>query len=294
VLGVLLSYLAVPKQYLGGTLEGLGSDVVLMSVGQPDDLELFNPSSLWQALESQMQPSLILVLTAPFNPFETAWTRRVREMVYGTGRGSEESPIVRPDNVASVRLSAAGIVLDQQTEQPLAGATVWIDGLAETKTGEDGLFSMTGLPSGPQMLRFRHRGYRAGEAEVRVPPPSRADQVEPIVMALRAMTDREREAETAAMIAERRNVPDILQGGPESLVSLTGTLRFPSGSPAPFVQVRAGGKETLTDADGVYAFFDLPLGQHTVTASLPGIGEVEVTPDVEPAAKPESKTERRK
>lgn len=278
VMGVLLTYLAVPKQYLSGTLEGLNSDSVLLSVAQPSDLETFNPSSLWQALNSPMQPSLILIITAPLNPFETKWMKRVREMVYGTGRGSEQNPILRPDNVTSVQLSVAGIVLDQQTEQPLVGARVWVEGLAETTTDENGLFSLANLPTGLQTVQFRRRGYRVNELPVRVPAPGRSDQVEPVVMALRAMTDREREAETAALIADSRNTPDILQGGPESRASLTGTIRMPSGAPASFVLVRAGGKETLTDVDGVYAFFNLPPGDHAVVATLPGSGETMVSP----------------
>ncbi len=285
VMGVLMTYLAVPRQYLAGSLEGLGSDVVLLSVGQPGDLETFNPSGIWQAVEAQMQPSLILVITAPLNPFETKWTRRVRELVYGTGRGSEQKPIVRPDNVASVQLSVAGIVLDQQTEAPLADVRVWVEGLAETTTDQSGLFSFANLPGGPQTVRFRRRGYRVNELQVRVPPPGRSDQVEPIVMALRGLTDSEREAETAALIGDGRNAPDILQGAPASRVSLTGTVRMPGGGPAAFVLVRAAGRETITDADGVYAFFDLPPGEHAVLAFLPGQDAVVVTPEPETAAK---------
>lgn len=277
VLGVLLTYLAVPSRFLSGTLEGLTNDAVLMSVAQPDDLELFNPSSLWQALESQMQPSLILIITAPFNPFETKWTKRVREMVYGTGRGSEQNAMVRPDNVTNVRLSMAGIVLDQQTEVPLIGVQVEIEELAKAVTDEQGLFSLTNLPTGVHKVRFSRRGYKVGEMDARVPPPGRTDQVEPLVMALHLLSDSEREAETAALAAEARNAPDIINGGRPSLVSLTGTVRLASGAPASFVNVRAAGKETLTDADGVYSFFDLPPGKHRVVATIPGQGDTDIT-----------------
>jgi hypothetical protein len=277
VLGVLLTYLAVPSRFLSGTLEGLTNDAVLMSVAQPDDLELFSPSSLWQALESQMQPSLILVLTAPFNPFETKWTKRVREMVYGTGRGSEQNAMVRPDNVTNVRLSMAGIVLDQQTEVPLTGVQVEVAGLAKAVTDEQGLFSLTNLPTGVHKVFFSRRGYKVGETDARVPPPGRTDQVEPLVMVLHLLSDREREAETAALAAEARNAPDIINGGRPSLVSLTGTVRLASGAPASFVNVRAAGKETLTDADGVYSFFDLPPGKHQVVATIPGQGDTDIT-----------------
>lgn len=282
VLGVLLTYLAIPSHFLEGTLEGLANDAVLLSVAQPDDLELFNPSSLWQAIEAQMRPSLILVITAPFNPFETKWTKRVRELTYGTGRGSEQNPMVRPDSAASVRLSIAGIALDQHTEAPLEGVEVEIEDVAKTTTDSNGLFSMTNLPTGVHKVRFHLRGYKIAESDIRVAPPGRADQVEPIVMALHALTPAEREAETGELAAQARNQPGILNGGRPSAVSLSGTVLLPSGNPAPFVSVQAGGKETLTDAKGVYTFFDLPPGKHKVVAMIPGQGETDVT-DSKPA-----------
>jgi hypothetical protein len=113
--------------------------------------------------------------------------------------------------------------------------------------------------------------------EARVPPPGRTDQVEPLVTALHVLSSREIEAETAALAAEARNASDIINGGPPSRISLTGTVRLASGGPASFVNVRAAGKETLTDADGVYVFFDLPPGKHQVSATIPGLGDTDIT-----------------
>jgi hypothetical protein len=57
---------------------------------------------------------------------------------------------------------------------------------------------------------------------------------------------------------------------------LSGTLRLPDGRPAAFLPVRVGAQQTMTDGEGVYFFINLPPGEHTVVANLPGEGETEI------------------
>lgn len=274
VLGVLLRFLAVPEPYLFGALEGKGPNSIPMMVGQPEHLEMMNPTGLWQALQGQMQPCLILVVTAPCDPFETKWTRLVRELAYGVGNAA--TPDVRPDGVADVRISAAGIVLDQRSEKPLPGVQVSVEGYGEAITGDDGMFSLLNLPPGQRTLRFRLHGYREDELPTIVPPLGRSDQMEPLVMALHSLSPKERETEAGRLAVSLRD-GDWLGDGHAHRAPLTGTVLMADGNPAAYVVVRAGHRETSTDANGVYAFADLPPGDYTVVAVIPGQGETEVT-----------------
>jgi hypothetical protein len=148
VLGVLLRHMAAPEEYLAGLLEGQGRQSLLLAVAQPDHVANADPPALWQALGGRLRPALSLVATAPFNPFETVYTKMVREAVVGLAPGAEtEAP--RSPREMGRRISAAGIVLEQETGQPLAGAEVRVVGRDEqTTTDAQGLFYLVNLPAG--------------------------------------------------------------------------------------------------------------------------------------------------
>ena len=277
VLGVLLRFDAVPIARLAGVLEGLGSNAVLLSVAQPD--QLADPASLWQALGGKMRPALILVVTAPFDAYETRWTKIAREAVLALGQGSTKQDAGRPISLSRVQASVAGIVLDQRTEQPQAGVAVCADGYpGTTQTNDAGFFCLLNITPGDHTLRFQMRGYRPLEQVVTVTPSGRLEEIEPIVIALRAMDDDEMAEETAALANAARNAPQLVEMGRSYQATLTGTLRTPEGEPAAFVPVRVGEQRTATDVDGVYTFFGLPPGDHIVIAEVPGVGDVIVRP----------------
>ncbi|HZP82865.1 MAG TPA: Pvc16 family protein [Chthonomonadaceae bacterium] len=288
VLSVLLRFEAIPAPLLTGALEGLGANAVLLSVAQPDQAS--DPASLWQALGGKMRPALILVVTAPFDVHRTEWTKVAREAVLALVQGSLNQEAGRPIGLSRVQASVAGIVLDQQTEQPQEGVLVQAEGYGEgTRTDDTGFFCLLNLPPGEQTLQFKKRGYRVLETRVTVQASGRLDEIEPMVIALRRMDDDERAEEAAALATAARNVPLLVEMGRSYRATLTGTLRTVDGEPAAYIPVRVGKQRTATDADGVYSFFNLPPGDHTVIAELPGFGEVvvapqEPSPDAPPAA----------
>lgn len=277
VLGVLLRHLAVPREYLAGTLAGLGSDAVPLAVAQPEHRDKMEAAGLWQPRESLLPPGLPLVVTAPFDPFETKWTRVVRELVSTVGQGGAPDAPNRQAAQTTLRASAAGIVVDARTEQRLAGVTVRAAGSDETAvTDAEGFFLLLNLPPGPAILRFEGGGYAHREMSVTVPPPGRLEQMEPVVAALSPLAGADREAWTAGRETEARNAPDLAEAGRVYQASVTGTLRFGDGRPAARILVSAGARQTVTDGGGIYCFFDLPPGEHLIRAVLPGQGEVEV------------------
>jgi hypothetical protein len=178
---------------------------------------------------------------------------------------------------SAARVSAAGIVLDGDTEQPIVGAAVTIAGRPEeTETDERGFFCLINLPPGVHTLLFRKRGFGRAEQRVEAPPPGRVDQVQPTVVALRRLGDSEAAAEASALAEEALNVPALTEGDREYHVSLSGRLRFSDGQTASFIPLRAGRQKTRSDGDGVFYFSDLPRGDRAVFAEVPGRGEVEV------------------
>ena len=276
VLGVLLRYLAAPAKYLVGSLESLGAGTVLLKAarGNPTGQD---PASLWHSLSGKTRPALSLVVTAPFDPFETKWTKVVREAVLAIGQGTSNRSPGRPIDVSDVRVTAAGVVVDAKTEIIVPNVTVGVDGRAETvQTDDRGFFHILNLPPGPNRLAFAKRGYQRQEKELVVPNRGGADSWQPLVLALRPLEDAEQALEDAILAAEARNTPALVESGRQVQVSVTGRLRFFNGRPAAFIPVRAGRKQTVTDADGVYCFFDLPPGNTTVFAQPPGQEEVEV------------------
>ncbi|MDQ2800883.1 MAG: Pvc16 family protein [Armatimonadota bacterium] len=276
-LTVLLRYSAPPARYLAGALPEEGSEALLLAVAQPEHLGHADAPALWQAMGGQMRAALSLVATAAFNPFETRWTRVVREVVLGVGQGTPPHGPQRPLDLSSVRVSAAGVVLDQVREQPLPGVSVEVDGHdAKAASDERGFFSLLNLPPGPRLLRFSRAGYQPQEMTVSVPPPGRPELLEPAVIALQPLDDAARAQQTAARAAGVLSSPALADSGRVYHASLSGTLRLPDGRPAAYIPVRVGAQQTMTDGEGVYFFVNLPPGEHAVIANLPGEGETEV------------------
>jgi hypothetical protein len=277
VLGVLLRYQAAPKKHLTGLLADQGSNALLLAVAQPEHVANADPPALWQALGGRLRPALSLVATAPFDPFETKWTKTVREAVVGLSPGASARRPDRPLQFSGVQVSVAGVVVEHASEQPLAGVAVTVEGREETATTDDrGFFYLANLPGGSHTLRFQRRGYRAEPSSVDTPPSGRPDQLTPLVIGMRAMDDIERAIEEAELAAAARNTPGMGEAGRTSQVSITGRLRWAGGRPAVYIPVRAGRQCTSTDAEGFYCFFDLSPDDRTVTVDLPGYGEVNV------------------
>jgi hypothetical protein len=93
-----------------------------------------DPPALWQALGGRLRPALSLVATAPFDPFETKWTKAVRQALVGCSPGASSRAPGRPLHLSGVQVSTAGVVVDQESEQVLPSVAVTIDGREETTT----------------------------------------------------------------------------------------------------------------------------------------------------------------
>jgi len=232
-LGILLRLPYVPEEYLTGTLEGRGAEGVLLTVVQPDDVAHTDAHNLWRVLGGSLRPSISVVVTTEFDPFETTWTRVVREAVLGIGHGVPPRGPQRPLEMTGVRVSAAGVVTTADGQHAVAGALVSVSGRDERATSDDrGFWFILDLPPGPRKLMFKKRGYREQEVETVCPPPGRPDQLEPMVVMLESLTDSERTVEETLIAQEALNAPGLVEMERVYHVSLVGRLRYPDGRAA--------------------------------------------------------------
>lgn len=276
-LAVFLRAPFAPEDCLANSLEGRGPESVLIQVVQPDDVAHSDPHNLWRVLGGHLRPSVTVVVTTEFDPFETKWTRVVREAVLGIGLGVPPDGPQRPLDVRSVRVSAAGVVTSADGQKPLPAVTVSVVGREERAISDSrGFWHILDLPPGPRKLVFDKRGFRPAEVETVCPPPGRPDQLEPLVVMLESLSDAERAAQEQTLAEAALNAPGLVELERSYRVSVSGRLRYPDGRTASYVPVRVGRHHTTTDIDGVYTFHDLPPGEHQLVADLPGYGEVEV------------------
>lgn len=256
---------------------------VPLTVIQPDHPAYADPAGLWRALGGRLRPAISLVITIPFNPYETKWTQVVREAIFGIGQGLPPDGPRRPLDFSELRVSAAGVVTDADGKNPIPGVLVSVVGRDETAaTDEKGFFYILNLQPGSYQLRLTKRGFREHRISVVAPAPGRQDQLEPFVVGLETQTDPERASDETKSQNELAAAAGLVEAGRKVMVSLSGVLRWTRDAegkenvPAAFIPVRVGHHRTSTDVDGVYCFSNLPAGDHVVIADVPGRGEIEI------------------
>jgi hypothetical protein len=324
VLGVFLRHPTVPLAYL---TPALADDAetrkhgLPLSIVQPEHAAHAEPSALWQALGGRLRPALGLVALATYNPFETRWTRRVREIVLGMGEGTPATHAGNPAGVprrpleeSRVAVSAAGVVTTEDGQSPLVRARVYVlDEHRQNVPGatvhsdERGFWALLNLAPGTYTLCVEATARTPSEQTVQVPPAGRPDQIPLLAVALSPAPAKERQAEITRALAEIPGLQGHLHEERQTEVRVSGTLRYENGSPAAFVPVRLGKRQTQTDRDGFYWFADSPQGwaqseNTALVAHIPGVGEVtlprpeagnapKAKPNVEQKAKSEQEGE---
>jgi hypothetical protein len=280
VLGILFRNPAAPPAYFGGELEGLGANSVNLAVAQPDGEGGINPASVWQSLGGKARPVLGLVVTAPFDPFETKWTKVVREALLGVGQGTNQDGSRRGMELGGVRVSIAGVVVDGGTSAPISNVQIGIEGRRETAiSDEKGFFHFLGIAPGRHTLHFQAIGFEPHQSAVTAPPPGRTDLLEPQIVTLTAlpgkpMSSGEISPELAGLAA--RGIVEVSRLARQSVA---GTLLLADGNPAAYIPVRVnapgtGTQRTITDGRGAYCFFNLPTGDVEIVAEVPNRGDV--------------------
>ena len=294
-LAVLIRNNAVPEKYLTDSLKEENPNALLLTTAQPDHPAHNDPPKLWQSIGRTIRPTLGIVATAKFNPYETRLVKVVREAIFALGQGVHPDGPDRQMDIRSVRLAACGLVSDKIQDKPLVNATVSIVGREEqATTDERGFFHFLNLPPNRYTLEFRKSGYATMQMETTAPPPGRSDTIEPMDVAMKTLSDTERGAESQAQNQAILKAPAFMDSNRRVMISLVGTLRFPDGTPAPYIPVRVGNRTAVTDEDGVYHFTGLAPGEHQIVAEIPGRGEIPVLPANGTATLPEGESNGKK
>lgn len=295
ILAVLIRNNVVPEKYLADSLKDEMPNALLLATAQPDHPTQNDPPKLWQSIGKTIRPTLGIVATAKFNPYETKFVKVVREAIFALGQGVHPEGADRQMDLRSVRLAICGVVSDKAQDKPLVNATISIVGREEqATTDERGFFHFLNLPPARYTIEVRKGGYKTATAEAVAPPPGRSDTIEPIDVSLVQLSDKERDSESKENNQAILRAPSFLDTNRKVMISLVGTLRFPDGTPAPYIPVRVGTRTAVTDEDGVYHFTGLAPGEHEIVAEIPGRGEIPVLPANGTATLPESESNGKK
>lgn len=114
------------------------------------------------------------------NPGLSTGSKQVAEQPKRDEDDDDKHPVVGASPVPIVTGppgTVTGIVTNALTGQPIAGATVRVDGSsASTTTGADGRFTLSGAPSGTRTLRTSANGFITETRVMNIPANSTVDQ----------------------------------------------------------------------------------------------------------------------
>lgn len=153
----------------------------------------------------------------------------------GCGGGGSDTP-------AAVSATVSGTVLDDATLQPVEGAVVSV-GNDSTTTSADGSFSLR-TTAGSKTIQISRAGYQSLSINRQLLAGSNA----------------------IGMLYLR---PSLQPGAGAA----SGTVRY-RGAPVVGAQVRSGGSEATTRADGSFTIYNLPAGERGLLAFDPNTSRV--------------------
>ena len=270
VLGVLLRCDDIPAAYYQGSLASQDSGAVKLTVATADHPAHADLAALWRSLGLPVRPAITLVASVKYDPFETRWTRVVREAILALQPSAD--PAKRGEFVINgLHVSAAGVVTAAGRNLPLPDARVHVAQTDLTAvTDARGIFFLTNLPPGRHRLQLSLHGYQAAEQSILVQPSGRPESPDPLVIALEPLTAEDWQQGATAEAASTA----LVDAGRHARVTIAGRLTYPDGRPAAYIPLRLGSRKTVTDHAGFYLFSDMPLTHDEIVAELPGCGEI--------------------
>lgn len=270
VLGVLLRCEDIPTEYYQGNFAAQDPGAVKLTVATADHPAHADLAVLWRSLGLPVRPAITLVASIKFNPFETRWTRVVREAIVAMQPSAD--PAKRGEFLINgQRVSAAGVVTAAGKSLPLPDVTVRVANSELTAvTDAQGIFFLTNLPPGHHRLQLSLHGYHPAEQSILVQPSGRPESLDPLVIGLDPLTAEEWQHGATAEAAGTA----LVDAGRHARVTIAGRLTYPDGRPAAYIPLRLGLRKTVTDHAGFYLFSDIPFTHEEIVAELPGCGEI--------------------
>lgn len=179
VLGAFLRNPVIPSSSFLGEYLGQPSGTIISQIAQTESLGKRDLMLLWQAIGGRLRASLPLVITVKYDPFESRLTKIVRELVLDFQTGVSSGDSLASNETKRIRITLAGMVVNQETEEPIEGANLRIDGSERSAvTDANGFFYFLNLPVGIYTLNANKEGYilqetaaEACNAEGGIPDP---------------------------------------------------------------------------------------------------------------------------
>ncbi len=179
VLGAFLRNPVIPSSSFLGEYLGQPSGVIINQIAQPESLGKRDLLLLWQTIGGRLRASLPLIITAKYDPFESRHTKIVRELVLNFETGALLGDSFASRETKRIRISVAGVVVNHETEEPIDGAHLQLEGLERNaRTDANGFFSFLNIPVGIYTLHIKKEGYllqetaaEACDAEGGIPNP---------------------------------------------------------------------------------------------------------------------------
>lgn len=274
-LNIFLRTEMVPRRYMQGILQEQESGDVQLTVTGSDHPTRSDLAGLWRSLNQPLRPSLTLVATVTYDPFETKWVKVVREAVVGLRLGPDPSADRDRMNVKSINISAVGMVIDTNTELPLSCVDVSVkNSSAATRTDHRGFFCLQNVPPGDHILELSLKGFITREVGVSVPARQDQKQIEPLIVRLETVSSTMLGEVKSAASASRGGRPHLVEVDRQTRVKRVGRVVLADGKPAAFIPIRIGKYQTVTDSAGIYQLENLPPEDLPVVAEYPGCGEI--------------------
>lgn len=283
--------------YRQGKLQTNPAWPFVLSVAQHESGPLTDPARLWTVLGGNPRPAIGLLAVATFDPFKTRPVERAWEILVGIGQGTPPDGPHYPLEASDTRISFAGIVTRESEDgPPVPNARIHVEqaGISvpggEATTDAEGFFSILNLPPGTYTAFVSALGYDLAKPEtIKVPQFGRTQDIPVRSFTLHPVST------LAPDGAGAWDGPVRLLYGART-VSVTGRLGYKENSepdsdnkpgkdkekeearPAPFVSIRLGGRRTITDAQGFFAFHGVSEGvTDALIAEAPGQGDVSLT-----------------
>ena len=168
VLMALFRHSDLPKELLPPSLQNQPAPITIQ-VAQEADLE--KPSDVWNVMDNEMKPAVVLTITLVLDPYEAilAPIVRTRELTFGQAAAPQQAQVLVEQAGRSVYWTVGG---ELHSKKPLASLSLALVERGDIiRLNEDGRFTVGRLRAGDYTLAVSSNGEVLKTFPIKVPSP---------------------------------------------------------------------------------------------------------------------------